>query len=149
MHAFQQLKKGVFGKGSFRNLCAELCFVFSLCSEVIFSWKSHRNFFQKLPLQRRHFLENPLLVEGTLFVGVVCGWWSPKKRLDSAMLSWLGRKGKLHLNVEGSRICTWFKGVNWVHTKGVMQQHATLRRVLRRFFRGSTSFQEGFLEGVV
>ena len=25
---FQQLKKGVFGKGSFRNLCAELCFVF-------------------------------------------------------------------------------------------------------------------------
>ena len=24
---FQQLKKGVFGKGSFRNLCAELCFV--------------------------------------------------------------------------------------------------------------------------
>ena len=24
----QQLKKGVFGKGSFRNLCAELCFVF-------------------------------------------------------------------------------------------------------------------------
>ena len=26
----QQLKKGVFGKGSFRNLCAELCFVFSV-----------------------------------------------------------------------------------------------------------------------
>ena len=25
---FQQLKKGVFGKGSFRNLCEELCFVF-------------------------------------------------------------------------------------------------------------------------
>ena len=24
----QQLQKGVFGKGSFRNLCAELCFVF-------------------------------------------------------------------------------------------------------------------------
>ena len=24
----QQLKKGVFGTGSFRNLCAELCFVF-------------------------------------------------------------------------------------------------------------------------
>ena len=24
----QQLKKGVFGKGLFRNLCAELCFVF-------------------------------------------------------------------------------------------------------------------------
>ena len=24
----QQLKKGVFGKGSFRSLCAELCFVF-------------------------------------------------------------------------------------------------------------------------
>ena len=31
-----------------------------LCSEVIFSCKSHRNFFQKLPLQCRHFLENPL-----------------------------------------------------------------------------------------
>ena len=30
-----------------------------LCSEVIFSCKSHRNFFQKLPLQCRHFLENP------------------------------------------------------------------------------------------
>ena len=25
---YQQLKQGVFGKGSFRNLCAELCFVF-------------------------------------------------------------------------------------------------------------------------
>ena len=56
----QQLKKGVFGKGSFRNLCAELCFVCFLCSEVIFSCKSHRNVFQKLPLQCRHFLEkNP------------------------------------------------------------------------------------------
>ena len=33
---------------------------FFLCSEVIFSCKSHRNFFQKLPLQCRHFLENPL-----------------------------------------------------------------------------------------
>ena len=27
---------------------------------MIFSCKSHRNFFQKLPLQCRHFLENPL-----------------------------------------------------------------------------------------
>ena len=30
-----------------------------------------------------------------------------------------------------------------VHTKGVMQQHATLRRVLRRFFKGRC-FLEGF-----
>ena len=56
----QQLKKGVFGKGSFRNLCAELWFCVFLCSERIFVCKSHRNFFQKLPLQCRHFLENPL-----------------------------------------------------------------------------------------
>ena len=60
MQELQQLKKGVFGKGSFRNLRAELCFVCCPCSEVIFSCKSHRNFFQKLPLQFRHFLENPL-----------------------------------------------------------------------------------------
>ena len=33
-----------------------------------------------------------------------------------------------------------------VHTKGVMQQHATLRRVLRRF-SNSKCFLEGFLEG--
>ena len=32
-----------------------------------------------------------------------------------------------------------------VHTKGVMQPHATLRRVLRRFFN-SKCFLEGFLE---
>ena len=31
-----------------------------LCSDVIFSCKSHRNFFQKVPLQCRHFLETPL-----------------------------------------------------------------------------------------
>ena len=31
-----------------------------LCSEVIFSCKSHRNFFRKLPLHCRHFLETPL-----------------------------------------------------------------------------------------
>ena len=55
-----QLKKGVFRKGSFRNLCARAFFCVFLCSEVIFSCKSHRNFFQKLPLQCRHFLENPL-----------------------------------------------------------------------------------------
>ena len=33
-----------------------------------------------------------------------------------------------------------------VHTKGVMQPHATLRRVLRRF-SNSKCFLEGFLEG--
>ena len=33
-----------------------------------------------------------------------------------------------------------------VHTKGVMEQHATLRRVLRRF-SSSKCFLEGFLEG--
>ena len=53
-------KRGLWGRGSLRNLCAELCFVCFLCSEVIFACKSHRNFFQKLPLQCRHFLENPL-----------------------------------------------------------------------------------------
>ena len=38
---------------------------------------------------------------------------------------------------------TWYR----VHTNGVMQQHATLRRVLRRFFK-VRAFLEGFLEGV-
>ena len=33
-----------------------------------------------------------------------------------------------------------------VHTKGVMQQHATLRRALRRF-SNSNCFLEGFLKG--
>ena len=33
-----------------------------------------------------------------------------------------------------------------VHTKGLMQQHATLRKVLRRF-SNSKRFLEGFLEG--
>ena len=33
-----------------------------------------------------------------------------------------------------------------MHTKGVMQQHATLRRVLRRF-SNSKCFLEGFLDG--
>ena len=33
-----------------------------------------------------------------------------------------------------------------VHTKGVMQPHATLRRVLRRL-SNSKCFLEGFLEG--
>ena len=55
----QQLKKGVFGKGSFRNLCAELCLCVFLCSEVIFSCKSHSNFFQKLRLQCRQFSGKP------------------------------------------------------------------------------------------
>ena len=32
-----------------------------------------------------------------------------------------------------------YRSVGWVHTKGVMQQHATLGRVLRRFFTGSAS----------
>ena len=31
---FQQLKKGVFGKGSFRNLCAELCFSRKFLSDI-------------------------------------------------------------------------------------------------------------------
>ena len=30
-------------------------------------------------------------------------------------------------------------GSDWVHTKGVMQPHAILRRVLRRFFKGGAS----------
>ena len=34
------------------------------------------------------------------------------------------------------------------HTKGVMQPHAILRRVLRRFFKAS-AFLEGFLEGAL
>ena len=55
----QQLKKGSLGRGRSGTSAQSfvLCF---LCSEVIFSCRSHRNFFQKLPLQCRHFLENPL-----------------------------------------------------------------------------------------
>ena len=52
-------KRGSLGRGRQEPLRRALFCVF-LCSEVIFSCKSHRNFFQKLPLQCRHFLENPL-----------------------------------------------------------------------------------------
>ena len=56
----QQLKKGVFGKEWVQEPLHRAFFCVFLCSEVIFSCKSHRNSFQKLPLQCRHFLENPL-----------------------------------------------------------------------------------------
>ena len=51
-------KKGSLGRGRSGTSAQSfvLCF---LSSEVIFSCKSHRNLFQKLPLQCRHFLENP------------------------------------------------------------------------------------------
>ena len=48
-----------------------------LCSEVIFSCKSHRNFFQKLPLQCRHFLENPLAKNPKTQLLILCRPSSP------------------------------------------------------------------------
>ena len=53
-------KKGSLGRGRSGTSAQSFVLCFFLCSEVIFSCKSHRNFFQKLPLQCRHFLENPL-----------------------------------------------------------------------------------------
>ena len=52
-------KRGLW-EGVVQEPLRRALFCVFLCSEVIFSCKSHRNFFQKLPLQRRHFLENPL-----------------------------------------------------------------------------------------
>ena len=48
--------------------------------------------------------------------------------------------------VEVPILFLWACFIIRVHTKGVMQPHATLRRVLRRFFN-SKCFLEGFLEG--
>ena len=61
-HTFisQQLKKRGLWEGVVQEPLRRALFCVFLCSEVIFSCKSHRNFFQKLPLQCRHFLENPL-----------------------------------------------------------------------------------------
>ena len=56
----QQLKKGGLWEGVVQEPLRRALFCVCLCSEVIFSCKSHRNFFQKLPRQCRHFLENPL-----------------------------------------------------------------------------------------
>ena len=52
-------KRGLW-EGVVQEPLRRALFCVFLCSEVIFSCKSHRNFFQKLPLQCRHFLENPL-----------------------------------------------------------------------------------------
>ena len=52
-------KRGLW-EGVVQEPLRRALFCVSLCSEVIFSCKSHSNFFQKLPLQCRHFLENPL-----------------------------------------------------------------------------------------
>ena len=53
-------KKGSLGRGRSGTSAQSFVLCVFLCSEVIFSCKSHRNFFQKLPLQCRHFLEKPL-----------------------------------------------------------------------------------------
>ena len=52
-------KRGLW-EGVVQEPLRRALFCVFLCSEVIFSCKSHRNFFQTLPLQCRHFLENPL-----------------------------------------------------------------------------------------
>ena len=52
-------KRGLW-EGVVQEPLRRALFCVFLCSEVIFSCKSHRNFFQKSPLQCRHFLENPL-----------------------------------------------------------------------------------------
>ena len=51
------VKRGLW-EGVVQEPLLRALFCAFLCSEVIFSCKSHRNFFQKLPLQCRHFLEN-------------------------------------------------------------------------------------------
>ena len=56
----QQLKKRGLWEGVVQEPLHRALFSVFLCSEVIFSCKSHRNIFQKAPLQCRHFLENPL-----------------------------------------------------------------------------------------
>ena len=55
----QQLRKRGLWEGVVQEPLRRALFCVFLCSEVIFSCKSRSNFFQKLPLQCRHFLENP------------------------------------------------------------------------------------------
>ena len=59
LHTSAAEKRGLW-EGVVQEPLRRALFCVFLCSEVIFSCKSHRNFFQKLPLQFRHFLENPL-----------------------------------------------------------------------------------------
>ena len=58
-HGSAAEKRGLW-EGVAQEPLRRALFCVFLCSEVIFSCKSHRNFFQKLPLPCRHFLENPL-----------------------------------------------------------------------------------------
>ena len=51
-------KRGLW-EGVVQEPLRRALFCVFLCSVVICSCKSHRNFFQKLPLQCRHFLEKP------------------------------------------------------------------------------------------
>ena len=52
-------KRGLW-EGVVQEPLRRALFCVFLCSEVIFSCKSHRKFFQKLPLQCGHFVESPL-----------------------------------------------------------------------------------------
>ena len=53
-------KRGSLGRGRSGTSAQSFVLCVFLCSEVISPCKSHSNFFQKLPLQCRHFQENPL-----------------------------------------------------------------------------------------
>ena len=67
-----------------------------------------------------------------------------KAELDLVGVSHLSEPGVVHRR--GGWVRETRAGESRVHTKGVMQQHATLGRVLRRF-SNSKCFLEGFLEG--
>ena len=73
-------EKGGLWEGVVQEPLRRALFCVFLCSEVIFSSKSHRNFFQKLPLQCRHFLENPLAKKKTQNAVVSC-WKNFKHKL--------------------------------------------------------------------
>ena len=77
------------------------------------------------------------------------------------MLVWLGLLGPTSSIIRDAFQSVWIANILcsvhnlWfltltcrAHTKGVMQPHATLRRVLRKFFKAS-AFLEGFLEGAL
>ena len=64
MFSWQMVNSAAEKRGLWEGVVQEplrrALFCVFLSSEVIFSCKSHSNFFQKLPFHCRHFLENPL-----------------------------------------------------------------------------------------
>ena len=76
-------------------------------------------------------------------LGNRCDFWGPQWALQLQKIAKIAAISARSIAM--SKLTPWIFAYR-VHTKGVMQHHATLRRVLRRF-SNSKCFLEGFLEG--